>query len=401
MSISRLMQQITVVVAVLLTVLLTMAYADANVSARDDLAPDSTFDNDRCVETESWAVHVIPRLHSEGKLDSLNHVLDLWTDDCGESEPSVRTRILTAIETGTFDEGMYDSNIIDYLSMFRVSRENRYRNQSRFMGALFGDDRGVALAMSFDSTLVAIAEKLAGSTDSDAVEHLFCRYYSGDFDYFFRRLKSSEFDHTKLHQYYTNHIDGLKSSDDGFNIQYSARIGRWYPDKSMDVLGSHPEFGLSVGVMRKQIEIGLTGAVRWGDPNDNYRVFHKGRVRDTDHYFGGSIGIDIGAEILKGRIAGFVIFIGIGYDGIIAIEGDDNEKGKTLGSMSLGAGAHLRFFIDRYSSKYVGLLTRIGYVDYRNERGTQLTDGTFSIALTFGFCGRSEKIRKLKLLDSD
>jgi hypothetical protein len=401
MSINRLMYlQIAFAVAAFLSLLSPLVFADADVSGRGSPDQDSIYDYDKCAETASWAIDVIPRFHSEGKFDMLNQALDLWTDDCGESEPIVRARILSAIEAGTFDESMYDSTIIDYLSMFRVSRESRYRNQSRFMGALFGDDIGVASAISFDSTLVAIAEKLAFNTDSNTFAHLLCRYYNGDFDYFFRRLKSGEFDQTKLHKYYTNHVDELRSTNDRFSFQYSLRAGRWYPSESMDVLDFHPEFGLSLGVMRKKFEIGLTGTVRWGDPNDKYQVYHKGRVRDADDYFGGYVGIDFGYEASMNRIA-CLVFFGIGYDGLVAIEGDDEEAGKALGSLNIGAGAHFRYFIDRYDSKYVGMLVRVSHVDYGNDMGTKLSGSTISIALTFGFRGSNERNRKLKLLDHD
>jgi hypothetical protein len=166
----------------------------------------------------------------------------------------------------------------------------------------------------------------------------------------------------------------------------------------MRVLDFHPEVGISVGVMRNQIEIGLTGTVRWGDPNDKYQVYHKGRVRDADDYFGGYVGIDIGYEASMGRMAALGFF-GIGYDGLIAIEGDDEEDGRALGSLNVGAGVHFRFFIDKYYTKYIGLLARLSHVDYNNDGGTKLSGSTISIALTFGFRGSNDRNRKLKLLD--
>jgi hypothetical protein len=178
-------------------------------------------------------------------------------------------------------------------------------------------------------------------------------------------------------------------------------VGAWIPQGNLSVVGSHPFIGLRGGVKYKKLTADVSLGFKFGKAAELYQVYHNDSLWNTDHFFGGYLGLDVGFEALSISNNTFEIVGGIAYEGFDALKVDDpnsnNDISKSLNSLNLNVGIGYRYyFVDR---NYFGVDIKYNFVDFQNTGATDLSGDVLSINFLYGFFGNSYKKQRLDELE--
>jgi hypothetical protein len=350
-----------------------------------------------CQDIRYNAQFLIPEFYSKGSKDTLNAIIDYWEKHCGLSEEIIRCRILFAIDKGEFNENIYDSNILNFLISYKNSSSaliNNYGKMYIHYNWRYYNNQPDTLK-SFTKHL---AKELLERNEIKPIEKFYLRFYSEDFDGTFAMLQTDDFKGTLIQELYFNKIKKHKRQIIGHG---DFLLGVWIPQDNLEIVGTHPFFGFRGGLKYKRLIADATLGFKFGKSPNIYQVYENDSLWDTDHFFGGYVGLDLGLEMFRIKNSSFDLIGGIAFDGFDVLKVDDSNSNKdiskSINSLNLNIGLGYKYNINQWN--YIGVDFKYNFVDYKNKMGTDLSGNSLTINLIYGFYSNRYNVNRLKGLD--
>lgn len=283
-----------------------------------------------CYKVSFNARTLLPHYYERGSYDSLLAVADYWYRHCERSEPLLRLRILLAIWNNSLNEDIYGTSIIDYLLLYKNLVENNADYYSFNLHVREGyypsyeimDGVHDGTAEAYNAFTLALAKKLAERHSTSPLVEFFLRFYSHDFTNAFHLLQSPSLAATKIRRSYDDYIEHNSNIS---AVQVECITGLWFPQNKLATVGSHPTLGIRFGSVGKYYYFSFTALGRFLNSANNYQVFEKGRLWNTEQYLGGYFGFDGGYRIVGFGKHHILALAGIAYDGFDAL--DEKDEG--------------------------------------------------------------------------
>ncbi|MEM7109568.1 MAG: hypothetical protein AAF519_15190 [Bacteroidota bacterium] len=351
-----------------------------------------------CFDITYNALELIPQYHQRRDLDSVLIFINYWEKKCGISEYSQRARTLFEIERNVFDQTKIDDDFFENLTLFvnytswKTNIDTSSYNPFQHYRHIFENPN---LVLSFDTyTSLWARDLLFGRIDLCDEEYRILTLYAEKIDAFFARLNKDNCPESKLGRIYRMELNQLKKLPD---YDWGLIAGYWMPQGNASLLGNHPTLGLYGGLQKGRWLFDFTILFRFLEADNDYFVVEDGIEYETDHFFGGYIGADIGYQLVKRDKSRLYALSGVGFDGFDALGGgDEDDPSKSINSLNLNLGLGFRQFFSH--NLYIGIEARQNFVDYNNRGGTDLSGNSQSIRLLFGFMQNFNKEERLKTL---
>ena len=332
----------------------------------------------------SW---LIPEFHEKGSKDTLQAIMEYWEDRCRISEELVRCKIILSIDEGSFSESLFDDNILIFLreyERYNTIHEDKNVHWNYYYGSYYRNDYGFRL----NKYTVKLSKILLETKENSAVEKFLLRVYANDFEQGFQMLDSDELNGTRIKELY---LQEKKKREQTIHLQNDWMLGIWIPQGNLDILGVHPFFGYRIGMKYKKLTTDLSLGFKFGKTPNIYQVYKNDVIWDTNHFFGGYVGLDAGYELFRFKKNSIDLIGGIAYDGFDSlnekVEGSDNDKiTKSINSLNLNIGLGYKFHFknQRFNQRYLGIDIKYNFVNYKNPRGTNLDGNTYTVNLILG-----------------
>jgi hypothetical protein len=336
-------------------------------------------------------------------LDSAKLVIDFWEGKCGLSEPVMRSKILWTIVADEFTEEIYGITMLDYINKYLARLE--YTGNSDFR-TIYGYDAAfygyVPLNSYFDRATIELA---AGITEFDNdLERLYCLLYSDKIDEFFVTLQKPEYAHYLIRYAYDKEVETIKKQ---FSLHFSMFSGAYVPSGNAAMLGSHPEFGFSIGAKKEKFTYDLRIAFRWGSTDEPYHfhISYYDTIPST-YFFGGFIGFDMFYDLLGNDRNRLLLLGGIAIDGFDTQPYDNNYYSNYYSVLAFNANFGLMYRIFLSRGTYLFLSYRYNLVNYNNSMRSNDYGGIYedisgnwhSLNIGIGWVGNKMKSDALKRL---
>lgn len=342
-----------------------------------------------------------------GQYDSAKLVIDFWESKCGISEPVFRSKILWTIILDELTEQAYGLDIMDYIYKYHNRLENSANNDFRLIyshaEAFYGN---VPLNSYFDHGTQEIAGQIV-EFDND-LEKLFCLLYSGDVEAFFQTLQQPDYSHYIVRYAYDEEVSHIKKQ---LSIHYTIFGGSFAPTGNARYLGSHPEFGFSIGAATRKFTYDLRFAFRWGSTDQPYHYSLYGYdTIATTYYFGGMMGLDVFYQLAGDDRLQLLLLGGMAIDGFDTAPFDNSyyyyyDNYYSVIAFNFNLGIMCRFFITRQT--YLFAAFRYNFVNYNNNMRSydggkiieDISGNWYSLSFGLGSIANKQKKEKLRLLN--
>ena len=331
----------------------------------------------------SW---LIPEFYEKGNKDTLQAIIAYWEDRCGVSEELVRCKIILSINEGSFNENLFEDNILILLreyERYNTVYEDKNVRWNYYYDGRYDYDYGYRL----NKFTVKLSKTLLETKEWSAAEKFFLRIYANDFEQGFQMLDSNELDGTRIKELY---LKEKKKREQAVYLHNDWMLGIWIPQGKLDILGAHPFFGYRIGMKYKKLTTDLALGFKFCKSPNIYQVYKDGVIWDTNHFFGGYFGLDAGYELIRLKKNSIDLIGGIAFDGFDAlsekVEGSDKKITKSINSLNLniGLGYKYHFKKQRFNQRYIGIDFKYNFVNFKNPQGTNLDGNTFTVNLIVG-----------------
>ncbi|NUN69326.1 MAG: hypothetical protein HUU02_06400 [Bacteroidetes bacterium] len=338
-----------------------------------------------CADIEENARFLIPAYHRNGHLDSLRYLLRYWERNCGQEEAITRTTLILDAEAGVLASYPFSRltvwNMRDFKRKTQFAREHPERREF-ISGNLFWRDLD-KVNDQFDLFTSVLAQEVRGKSNEPFAGQLLT-FYGGETDSFFTLLHRRQIENRALQASYDSIITEI---EDEYTVFMSVTAGWWIPTGNASLLGSHPELGFNMGVMRHGYSADLMILFRFLDAHSSYTVRKNGVPTMTDHFFSGYIGAQFGYDLIRRRTYDLSVLSGIAYDGFDAIAASNANANDnvSVNSLNLNLGVGGRYYLEEFRSTFLTAELRYHFVDYRNPGGTDLSGNSWSFRVGYNF----------------
>jgi len=336
-----------------------------SLMTRQELSCNHIFDN---------VSRLIPEFYEKGSKDTLQAIMEYWEDKCGVSEVFMRCKIIFSIDDGSFNESLYNDNILRLLRKYQHSIKfgGRYGYDFRFDN--FYSDH-------LNEFTVRLSKTLLETKELSAVERFFLRIYANDSDQtFYQMLDSDELNKTRINELY------LQEKKSGY-LHSAWMLGVWFPQGYLHILGVHPYLGGKLGVKYPKLTVDLSVGAKFVNSSNTYQVYERDMIWNTNYFLGWNVGMDAGYELFRLWDNSIDLIGGIAWDGINTL----NEKSevcknemitKNIHSLNLNIGLGYKFHFK--NRRYVGFDVKYNFVNFKNPNGTNLGGNTYTVNLIVG-----------------
>jgi len=368
-----------ILLGLLVATMTASANADDQPSVYDILSRDVV---GRCVNYKYNVAQLVPEYYCKNKMDSLKLILKIWEDSCGTQPEADQIWTLIDIKDGKYKDLPYDSALGEVLCSF-VDTVNDDRNW--FMCDIITGIR-IQYYASLGDVIDSLADEAIAYADTLTYPYLYCLMLKREPWSVLKEIQSPELEGTPVREAYDRRIDAIMKNYFDPYVHYSFLSGIWIPSGANEVLGNHPQIGVSGGLVFGQWVFDGVFMFRFLNSKESYVMKNgNGELETTCIFNSIFIGTDTRREIFGiGRYA-FDITGGFGYDGFygIAHKGDDDSE-KAVNSFNLNLGHKSRIFLDKYRTRYIGLQVQYNWVWYTTHGGTDLSGNSISLTLCYG-----------------
>ncbi|EON76140.1 hypothetical protein ADIS_3268 [Lunatimonas lonarensis] len=299
----------------------------------------------------------------------------IWKGSCGLIEPIYRLGHLIAMEKGAFTEIDIDRDFFDYLEYFELRinplMEHRSKRPNFFPDEAF--ERNNAVSHEFDQELIQWARELKRRFPEESYAHLIASLYSGEIDYFFHSLQSTQTKDSSLHSGYQ---DAVKKTEEIFDSFFAFSFGSWVPFGNLAVVGGRPVLNFHFGITNDLSSIDVViGGTFINSVKNNYETVHLDELQTTDHFSYFSMGIEYCWNLLHTNNTQIHLLSGLGIAQITTVKMDrENELPARLSFSPVGNyGIGLKTFGE--GGSFVALQVISNHTFFRNYGGTDLSGG--------------------------
>ena len=207
------------------------------------------------------------------QIDSINPILKIWENYCGETEPILRIKILMAISLGLYRDSVHDDYIKEYISKYKyrkaVSEESKYAEIYEGQKGYFDY---VSPGGLLDNWTKQTALDLIMIQKKNTSEYLFCLLFGGEIEAFDKSLNSKEYENN----YVSQTLVEKRYHTWNRGITFTLLSGVWVPlSKLSETFKPSPQFGLAFGLpvaKSTRIDLGIVLAILANDKNFDLRV---------------------------------------------------------------------------------------------------------------------------------
>ena len=332
-----------------------------------------------CTEYYLGAQRLIPDYYAQGKLDSINLIIDYVDDRCDDNRFSL-LRVLLAIESGELADDWCDSTLI--ISLLGVVKPERFSDMGCHISASsmvrpLDDPR-------FCSLLHEIAFNLWRQADTSSLAHLFCSFYEGSKKWAFNRLRENRYPGTRIQEMYNQQAAYVRENLKRWRTHYAFGLGVWLPSGRNEILGDKSEFSCAYGIHGAKIGVDLFFAYRGFKSSHDILVRYDDSLMPTEHFTGYLLQAQVSRNIYESSHFQLDGFCGLGFDNFSFRAKQDENKNEPLSSPAFSIGANTRLFVNKISGYFGALQFRYDFIDYNNKSGTNLRGNAISVSLAFG-----------------
>ncbi|MBO9562184.1 MAG: hypothetical protein J7621_05390 [Niastella sp.] len=336
----------------------------------------------RCEDVRQNALEAIPRIYREQPIDSVIRAISFWEDKCKNSEELQRIKILVAIKNRHFSELLYDSNIIHHIDRFKEVKDLNSSSPPGWWYSYHPED--LKLLIAYNTFTKELARSLLPVVDTSKLESYFCYLYA-DTGNTKKILDKSTFKNTSLVKYYSE-FQAAQRKQGGVHIALISGI--WIPTGAATLLGNHPYIGLEYGGRDDKNRLVFTMSFKFIKSQNTYQIKRRDQLYDTDHFFGGYLGLEYGRKIVGNNTHLLEATLGAGVDGFDVYnssnENSDQMKPVSILSYNFNGGAQYSFFYNKSKTDFFGLQVKYNVTNYRNKGGTDITGNPITIGLVWG-----------------
>ncbi|HPT14855.1 MAG TPA: hypothetical protein PK796_08720 [Bacteroidales bacterium] len=343
--------------------------------------PDSVTD---CRELQYQSMQLIPLFYTNRDFDTANAILNYWAANCQLDETIFRSRILFAIDAGTFSDSLFkNTDFTYYLDVYKELSEDTAGISLLKYPYYYVEE--FPLLKWYKTFTDSIAERCSNYPDLSPEEYFFVNYYLHPADSSYEMIRSKPFNNTTLKSIVTSPKYGELAIT---QAHYALGTGMWMPNQHLATLGMHPYLGGQLGLRNGKYLADLALDLRMGASPNKYQVMIDGNPTDTEQFFGISFRLDFGYEVLELRGTELYFTGGIGYDGITAYyetnnpDDESDDVKKHLNSFNLNLGGSYRIYLK--NDHYLAFSGRYHRLNFRNKGGTDLKGNAVSIGLEYG-----------------
>jgi len=332
--------------------------------------------------------YLVPQYYNSGKLDELKNLMDYWERKCGKVEPLVSFQILYAIKSGSFNESLYDANMVRYLLAYKDNYTGKDTSMNYYYGLHPVDG-------SYYEFLSAMANSMRSQKGLTATEQVLVDFYATRDLNVLNKLDSSAYNNTVLQQSF----DKVKKQRNGLN-NYGGGLfaGVWVPNGNLQLLGVHPDLGADLFVRSQRFVLGMDMQVRFLKSASSYQVYSDNVQKTTNYFSSVSLGATAGYAVVQTEKSELLAIGGVEYDALYQLKSttdNDSYNGKYIASLNLNAGMEYRYYYNGYD--YLGLQAKYNQLFYNNAGGTNLSGGAVLVGLVWG--GFDRPLHKTNALD--
>ncbi len=350
-----------------------------------------------CPDISLNSAALFEKYYTENKIDSAKTLLTYWQNRCGLREPVQRAKLLLALQENSFQDSILAENVLFHLFNFK-NRTDLIRGEAYHT---YDDNRAyfgyIPLGREFDLFTKKSFNKLKEKFESNSIEYLLCEFYGDNCDTIFSKIQTGAYPNSILTKEYYKEVNKFINLPE---LHMSFITGIWIPTGKAAKLGLHPELGYQMGIKRKKMNYDIIMSFKFGKAANSYIAFRKesGEYEETNHFFGGHIGLDIGRDIYSNRNRELQLVGGIAFDGFDALKGDvdKNIKSVSVSSYNFNIGVAYRYYIT--SSLYLGLRAKYNIVDYTKSGVIDFTGNPITIQFSIGGVNNLLKHDNLKIL---
>lgn len=342
---------------------------------------------------------------SEGNIDKVKRILEDWSRKCGMSEPIFRMSILLDIsQNKEIDNEITEkrfSHVINYLYRLELKKKDaesialEYEMNDKYYGY-------IKITDSYDVFTRNYANALNKQNDLDIVDKLFIALYTDDVDTFLSLLRSEEYKETNIRTVYENEISGIMKMPNG-NVALG--VGLWMPNGSLNFLGMHPTVGVQIGVHGERLSLDLSIQGRFLQSANEYIVNNTNKYLDTlysNRHFSAYLGIEPGFTFINTPKHEFAIVTGIGLDLLKVFYPQDypeeipSDDRYPISFTTVNLNVGLAYKLKNERGGYWGIAARYEFMNYTNEKGTDLSGNAISFTISRGLLENSLKKQNLE-----
>jgi len=339
-----------------------------------------------CEDIARSATSMIPDYYQAADTDTLQAILRYWEESCGITEPMMRFTILWQIETNTFSEDWLPEHLPAMLLDYREATESDTDTHDYFH---FGEWEYHTIDEDYRRFTSSMAERLQAYEDLSPVESFFVNFYGHNFERAMGWLEDGTLAGTRVDSLYAEHIEATREVRPAGYTHGGFYFGFWNPSGNLDVLGVHPQVGMSVDVIRGRALYGLQLRLGFGDASRPYTTEIGGSYVSTNNFLQLTAGLQLGIDLLNSASHSLFMTGGLAYDAIDPTSTADREAGRTgdLQTLNLNAGITLHRRFDR--GNLFSIMVNYHIVNYDNPGGTDLSGNVLTFGIAYGIMTRT------------
>lgn len=326
-------------------------------------------------------------------------VINYWEDTCGVWEVQNRARLMYAIAQNAYQPALWDTFLYSELPWYenRLKRIDRFRRDSIRDTVINRAYDCVQLDGPFDRYTFQFAGEYLTFTDLKPSERIALTLLAGDDTAHYDMLRTTNRDSSILAALYQDEVKRLLNKPRSF-IRFGA--GVWKPLENT-VLGTHPEFFISVGTWFPKWGGEVDLAVRPGPSKDSFTIENKRMELYSNSFLGWSSNAYITGNLSDGYNARVNVKAGIGWDAVsLSYEEiiDDEEFTKLVMAHSFSAviGFEYALLLKDNASITIGVMRH--FTDYSDKRTDVKGQATsFRIGFAPGYSDVSDtQLRRMR-----
>jgi hypothetical protein len=336
-----------------------------------------------CNEIQYACMQLIPLYYQDGRVDTAEILLKYWENHCGTDETIYRTKVLWAIDSGSFSDTLIDEYTISYLDLYQWFRNDTTGNS---LYSYYYYTSEFELLKWYQSFTDSIAKRASGYLDLSSEERFFVNFYLDPSDSSYQAIQLNELRNTKIAKIYNQPVGG--ELPEGL-LHYGFSAGMWIPDDKLITLGMHPSIGVNAGMRYHRMIYNIGAAFRIGGSPNEYEVVYKDSLYTTDKFLGINFSLEAGRQVISWRRHELDILGGLDLEvmNVLTLKNDlnnaDDNESKAITSPSMHLGAGYRYYLN--NERYIGLSSRYHLLNFKNKGGTNLRGNALTITLEYGF----------------
>ena len=350
-----------------------------------------------CADIALNSSEYIPYYLNNNLMDSALIVLNYWGEKCGNSEPAMRANILIALDLFYFEEEMITDDFLRRMLIFSDRMKLIHENNTFAYNYHQSDFDFVPVGGIFDLWTLDFAAEVLKKYDPGTPGYFLALFYSGATDSTLNLLSTYPYNEFKPGIQYNDLVQHYRALP---STSISGFAGIWIPMGPLEVMGVHPEIGMTYGLKKKENLYELVMGAKFIKSPESYltRRNKDSEWEYSNEFSGVYLGFEYSRDLMPQKRNSPFFSIGAAYDAITTLNQDTDKelKAATSGSYNFNLGGGIRIFLNNRS--YLGLQLRYNVVDYTLSHLFKKQGHVITARLSYGIFQNNYRDERLEYL---